>query len=133
MARKNKPRRRGVEVEKMDRLYEGLHQSGIAHKTIQSMSLRQAVLQLHGTPEAIDATFGTGFYAGIQRSTGRFTQYRKLWGRLLKEKAIQDPRRVTSLESLKAQIKVCLAVGVPDLDIVREVQRSLGFRGMLVL
>ena len=133
MTKKMKPRRRGAEVEKMDRLYEDLHQSGIAHKAIQGMSLRQAVLQRHGTPEEVDATFGTGFYAGIQRSTGHYTQYRKLWDRLLNEKASQDPRRVASLESLKAQIKVCLAVGVPDLDIVREVQRSLGFRGVLLL
>jgi len=129
---KKKPRKRGVEVEKMDRLYEELHHSGVPHKTLQEMTLREAAIQRHCTPEVVDSVFGIGFYEGIQLPVGRFALYRKLWDRTQEQKAKQDPRRIASIESLKAQIKVCQIIGLPDLEIVREVQKCLRLRGWIV-
>lgn len=132
MSKKSKSRRSGTQIDKMDHLYEDLRRTGNTHKTIQEMSLRLAVLERHGTPEAVDAAYGAGFYEGIQQPIGKYAHYRKQWERLQDEKARQDPRKLASIESLKAQIKVMQTLGIPVLEIVRAVQKCLGLRGWIL-
>ncbi len=110
------PRTYGQTKAFIEGIYEALLQIGIPHPSLQSLSLRKAMLLLFGSDLAIDGSFGFGTYSGIKRPVSKVAQWRKVWSRVKKkQKALylaQMAVQEAALAALEDAFDECLAAGV---------------------
>lgn len=110
-------------------LYMDLNRSGIAHHSLERLSLSKAMLKCFRTPEAVDAYFGAGAYQGVKDSVGEYAHWRKLWRRVIEKHRALAPARYAALKALRAQVSACQKLGITDAEIVGDVRffaRRLG-------
>lgn len=115
----------GQTIEFQRSLYEALLLEGYSDSEMLKMSLRQALLNLYGSPEAVDRAIGAGTYYGVQQRQGGLCQWRKAWSRLRKEREARHAAKEAALETLKSQVAVCLELGIPFEGIVAAASKML--------
>lgn len=106
------------------RLYQELHEAGYDHTYLIDLSLRKALLLRYLSPAAIDATFGVGVYQGIKSSHGPYSQWRKIWSRVIEEQEAQQPARFAALSAHIGTHNTCLALGLSEREISKALQMN---------
>src|SRR5690348_13794182 len=106
-------------------LFQALLQNGYSHPEILRMSLREALLVMFGSPDAVDDYLGDGTYRGVQETYGDIVPWRMAWWRVRREQEAVYIAWKIGCETLSDASQFLRDAKMTDREIVMMVEQQL--------